>query len=456
MMRSLTTSTAAGMGALVLGFTLSIGCSDSSLSSTSNPNFSAAVESYDVKVEQTLTTFTNLAETIVAFDAAMKAGQDADPIADQQLIAIGEFLASIRALEEVETNLQGDTSPGRITQPVIAQVLGVGLIVLGLWAYGQECDSRSQRVSGHRSDRDVAIEGMGNADPDAIDAFSNAVDGMQSEGEDAVEDLGARVTTELVLGPIKPTSVGGVILKDRAGNKLKNRVKVLAATKACSNSPTSPECRIALQRTDAGGRVEVPAGKLSVLISLDGYVRMVANDVDVVAGTDTVIQRNLIPVADATPENVAANDAGGVVGDTDAGIPPGDSGPEGPAMETLAGGWFGIVRRDGEVDFYLTSGAGASDIAVRRYVMVDNGGTWTAAYEWLDCGTFSSPQPLFLATVPCSDGGTTKQDGFGVLRAQGGVCSDLLSDSVGGGLIASALMSLDGSCTVSPFWDPSM
>ena len=136
-------------------------------------------------------------------------------------------------------------------------------------------------------------------------------------------EINSKIASDIIMNPVRPLTVVGLLIKDRVGNALQSNLQVLTATKDCDNEGYDNEgCVLGIDETDVNGQVTVPAGELLIAISGPDVARVTADDVHAPAGQTAELVREPIPIDGATPEAVAANDQGlyePPAGGTDAG-----------------------------------------------------------------------------------------------------------------------------------------
>jgi hypothetical protein len=202
-------------------------------------------------------------------------------------------------------------------------------VVYGVYKFGQKMKEYATELSAQRKQRDGALQDVAKGAAGAEERLKEAKGRMNETGAKAATEFATKVTTQLVL-PVSPATVGGVIIKQGAEEATESGVKVLTASKECSD-PGGIGCKLSVGRTTGAGRVQVAPGDHTMVASSPGSARLVADGVKVTEGKDTVVVREKIPVAQATPEQVAANDKGqlkGSGGAADAGARPGGKSPE--------------------------------------------------------------------------------------------------------------------------------
>jgi hypothetical protein len=304
-------------------------------------SYRKALADYDQAVEEVVGGTVAIGDAVASLQTALAA--DDTPAVDASASGLSSgtnrLLEGLTTLEELENRLQGvgDVPPeGMITKKLVF-IIGVGLAIYGTYTFGKKMKSLSDEMSKARQERDEAADRVMQGDPQGEQDLKNAKQKMNEIGSEAATELASKVTTDLAMTPINPGNAGGMILKNMAGNLLQDGIKVITATKDCATDPSSGGCKISVQKTNANGKVKVPAGEQSILVSTKGKARVAVAEVTVPEGGDVEVKRELIPVEDATPENVGANDRGEYQPPTSS--VDGGPGPEaglGPKCQTLA------------------------------------------------------------------------------------------------------------------------
>jgi hypothetical protein len=288
-----------------------------------------------------------VAEDVVQLDLALQADDDlsVDLYADLLATDVALYLAALTELDALEDEIrirQGATGERvELSQQPLVGLIAVGATLWGLYKFGQAMEGFSEDMSAGRQRRDKALEGLGSGQAGAEEAYRRAKDDMEAAGEGAVTELSTKVTTDLVLSPVAPKSVVGVVLKERTGDRVQQGLKVLAGTEGCEQG-AGGDCRVAAGRTDAQGRVSVPSGRVSVAVSGGGNARVSRRGVDAPAGGEGRVEVPVVAMTTATPSQVAAADDGRLVdpdppAGPDAGPPPGPD--AGSGAGTVAGAW---------------------------------------------------------------------------------------------------------------------
>ncbi|MDA3898542.1 MAG: hypothetical protein PF482_20575 [Desulfobacteraceae bacterium] len=237
------------------------------------------------------------------------------------------LVIDVEAMDLAEAGIQEITnSETGLTSVIgIVTVVGVGLVIKGLYSFGQKMKGYSDDMSEARKDRDEAAEDVMNNVPGGLKKFNDSNKRMRDTGEDAIQELGTKVTTDLVLSPINPTSLTGVILADVAGNKLQDGLKVLSATKECEGGIDSPGCKIGVSKTDQADSAVVPDGDTTIVVGGGDTARTVIKE-EISPGSYTEVTIDPIPIKEATPQKIADSD-NAVTGDDNPPVDPVDTDP---------------------------------------------------------------------------------------------------------------------------------
>lgn len=234
------------------------------------------------------------------------------------------FIIDVEAMDLAEAGIQKITnSETGVTSGLIVGIIAAGVAIKGLYAFGKSMQGYSDDMSQARKERDKAADDLMQDKPGAEKKFNDAKKEMKDIGEDATQEFATKVTTELVLSPINPTSVTGIILKDEAGNKVQDGLKVLSATKECENDGDSPGCKIGVSKTDQADSAVVPDGDVTIVVGGGDMAREVIKE-EIPPGSYTEVIVDPIPIKDATPQKIAESD-NGVSGDDDTPTEPGDT-----------------------------------------------------------------------------------------------------------------------------------
>lgn len=331
------------------------GCSDSSDEQGSEESFESALRSYDATLEQVSTSFVKTVDATYRLDAALRADSTAD--VDEALgdLALGTsaLLSATVAWERLEQSIQGTplAEEGRITQPLVF-IIGIGITIYGTYKFGKQMKEMSDELTEQRKRRDDAQTRVGNGESGAEEDLSRAKADMNATGAKAITTVTTKVTTDLVTSAIPGSSLGGLILKEATGKAVEKGITVITATEECADE-LSTGCRLSVQKTDANGRVTVPEGTHSVVVSTPNKARVAVSKVKVKAGQDTTITRDLVPVDQATRESVLANDKG-------------ENNPP-PASITVTGTYPAAPFNGMQIDYQVTGPASATATDVEDF-----------------------------------------------------------------------------------------
>lgn len=235
-------------------------------------------------------------------------------------------------LTEAEIQKITNSETGLTSVIGIVTIVGAGLVIKGLYSFGQKMKEYSDDMTEARKERDKAADDLMQDKPGAQKEFDDAKKEMKNIGENAIEELGTKVTTDLVLSPINPTSLTGVILLDAAGNKVQDGLKVLSATKECEGGYDSLGCKISVSKTDDAGSAVVPDGDTTIVVGGGETARTVIKE-EIPPNIYTPVNIDPIPVKEATPQKIADSD-NAAISDDDSPTDSGDTDP--PVTPTMA------------------------------------------------------------------------------------------------------------------------
>ena len=291
----------------------SAGCSSSKESGKDNPGggtikaFQTSLGDFNLALENAVFDMEMLIMTIENLNEVLETGNDmqVDLFQDQFRRDIDFLIESIEDADWAETDIQAAMGNEKIKKALGLTLLGAGIVMGGMYAFGKFCSGKSDELSAARKRRDDAA-GRGD-----IDAYNTARRDMGKIGEDVIQELGTKVTTDLILSPINPTSATGLILKEAAGNAFQEGLKVISATDKCKSGYDAPGCVIGISETDDSGTAAIAGSSRSTVVVGGADVsRIVISDVNAPPGASKEVTRAKIPVNGATPDIIAANDAG--------------------------------------------------------------------------------------------------------------------------------------------------
>ncbi|MGE5783212.1 MAG: hypothetical protein ACM3ZE_01420, partial [Myxococcales bacterium] len=271
--------------------------------------FRAFMRLYDPALESVTTQMDRVESTVRAYNTAvMSMNADAtDQAIDDMAAALDDLAAAVANWEYIETRLQSREPEleGRITQPLLFTVLGVGLAVYGTYSYVQELRQLNRDMSEARRERDEAETDTMAGMPGATERVASAKRKMLETGSEAIRTVTKQVVDQTLPGDAQ-TALG---VWDAAGDALEG-VKVFTATKACATAPNSSDCKLTRGKTDSQGRLVVPSSELAVVLSKPGKARVAVDMVDATTKGTIPVIREFIPIEIANPTIVAENDRG--------------------------------------------------------------------------------------------------------------------------------------------------
>jgi len=221
------------------------------------------------------------------------------------------FLTNVEKMEQAELGVQDFTQPlaGKRVA-LLPVVIGAVLVIKGLYSFGQKMKEYSNDMSAARTERDAAATGITNNVPGSEEKYAAAKEDMRDAGAAAVQELATKVTTDLVLSPLNPTSVTTVILKDVAGNTFQEGLKVLSSTEECASGYATSGCTLGVSVTNNTYPAIVPSGKTTLVVGGGSTTRTVIDGEDFPPEATVEITREEIPVTEATPSAIIQNDSG--------------------------------------------------------------------------------------------------------------------------------------------------
>lgn len=231
----------------------------------------------------------------------------ADEALDRQLVQLAALETSVERLWEVEEQLQALMSQGQTLEPVTVTAAVVTLY--GVYTFAQWLRKKSDEMTATRMRRDEARNRVAAGDADAVQEAEDAQSEMWDQGHEVIGELTRKVTTKLIT-PGDPKDVVGVLIQTHTGNQIENGLKAISTTDDCEGGFEAPDCRIAFDTT-MGGSIQVPSpGPVHILIAGGDGARVSIAQATVDPSTPTTLEREVVPIESATPENVRENDAG--------------------------------------------------------------------------------------------------------------------------------------------------
>ena len=228
-------------------------------------------------------------------------------LVDQFALDADNLVIDVETMDLAEAGIQEIINPESLNSVGIIAIVGAGLVIKGLYEFGKKMAQKSDDMIEARKNRDKAADDLMNGVQGAEEGFSDAKKEMTDIGGDVIEELATKVTTELVLSPLNPTSLTGVILKDAAGNKVQDGLKVLSATKECEEGYDSPGCKIGIDEIDEADSAVVPDGDTTIVVGGKDMAREVIKK-DIPPGSYTEITIDQTPVKDVSDEMIPTPD----------------------------------------------------------------------------------------------------------------------------------------------------
>jgi hypothetical protein len=308
------------------------GGSDTAGTETSNQtaDLQENLTSFNTAMDWVAEDLPSLMETVNQLNTAL-AEDDGSPektleiglLVDSFALDAAILVIDVEAMDLAEAGIQQITdSETSLSSGIIVTAIGVGLLIKGLYSFGKKMKEYSDDMSEARKDRDKAAGDLMQDKPGAEEEFNDAKKEMTDIGEDVTQEFATKVTTELVLGPINPTSVTGVILKDAAGNKVQEGLKVISATEECEDGYDSPGCKLGVDETDDADSAVVPDGNTTIVVGGKDMARQIIKE-EIPPGSYTEVTIDPIPIKEATPQKIADSD-NGVIGDDGTSTDPDD------------------------------------------------------------------------------------------------------------------------------------
>lgn len=233
-------------------------------------------------------------------------------LVDQLSSKSTSFLLNIEKMDQAETAIEQHTgTKAAVTKSVIFPLIGAAIAIYGLYSFGKQMKTYSDEATAARNERDQAASDLMNntKNTEALSRLNTANKKMNTVRDKAVQELGTKVTTDLILSPVNPTTITGVILKEAGGNIFQDGLKVISSTKECSNGYTTAGCKIGVSATDKTQPAIVPSGKTTVVVGGKTVSRTVVQEKDFLPGKTMEITRTQIPVTQATTATIVSNDS---------------------------------------------------------------------------------------------------------------------------------------------------
>lgn len=297
-----------------LGFVVSISC-DSGMN----------------QVQQALVTFNSEAESVVTrmdevtvnvYDTYTALEQDdiaeAGKLIEARAKLLDKILASLDRLESAEEIIIGEAGGGDLPSDygTIKKPLGfiaAGLVLGGLALFCKKLKEKQQEASAawkETEDARIAVaENEG-----TVEQYKEKKDVLIQKNQDGLEIITKKVITQSI-SSIPGSSVlkGAVKLTlNRPADKPDPppETKVLFATRECGSGVDSDGCKVGAAKTDQDDTVPVHSGNVTICASRKNAARVVVSDVVVQENQTATVEREELPISEATEEKVKANDEG--------------------------------------------------------------------------------------------------------------------------------------------------
>jgi hypothetical protein len=289
--RGVVARTGAAAMAWVFGVTVCVGAGcggggNAAPGSGSSADTSQTLDDYSSAADELVDRMDDVVRGVVDLQTALDAADDdaVDAALDAQPAQLDAVEDVIERLRSAEQDLN-DEQFGEDPQVVQAQALLPALAALaGLAAFAKWLREQNAAANEARMRRDAAANGIDANTPGASDDYTRAQNDLNNVGADVIRRTTTEVVTQLVLSPVEPTSVGGIVIKELAGQAVQEGMTVLTSTPECKQAPPATGCRIGITRTGASGEARAPSGTLTVSISGDGVARTELEDVELLPG----------------------------------------------------------------------------------------------------------------------------------------------------------------------------
>jgi hypothetical protein len=256
---------------------------------------------------RTVDGFAALATEAERIDAALQAEDWAS--FDQALTSHAEILTSlIPALDELqgaENGIQAELAGA----PASAPAADTGSPSSGLlgtmgrsWSYTRELMEANERAT--------ALRRIMN-DPNSTWEQTQQAQ-QQLWGEKDIIATVAKTTTGTMVGmgvgTLATTTVGRVVLSNTSKAVYVRGMTAITGSSGCAGADPQSTCVVTLERTADDGSVAAPSGTSSIGVAGDGKARVRADSVETSEAEPGEMSRDLIPIDEATPDNVTHGD----------------------------------------------------------------------------------------------------------------------------------------------------
>ncbi|MFA7633841.1 MAG: hypothetical protein WCX90_09355, partial [Thiohalomonadaceae bacterium] len=129
-----------------------------------------------------------------------------------------ELRRSVDAMDRAEASIQSYYTDQHPQGIAASTIIGAGLVVSGLYSFATWLQDKSNEATNKRNESSEELVRIGQGIPGAEKSYLQKRGEMRDIGLEVIQKTTTKVTTDMILTPINPASVGGVILKEAAGN----------------------------------------------------------------------------------------------------------------------------------------------------------------------------------------------------------------------------------------------
>ena len=270
-------------------------------------SFNSSIDGAVTDMLDMIDTLNKLSTAFAQDDGSASKSVAIGSLVDTYRAKTASFITNVEKMDQAESGIQGYTKQtGKRVE--LLPLIAAGLVIAGLYSFGKAMKGYSDEMSAARVERDKAASGITNNVAGADAAYTKAKKDMSTAGTAAIKELATKVTTDLILSPVNPTSVSTLIIKEVAGNVLQDGLKVVSTSEQCSSGYSTPGCTIGVSKTDKTNPAIVPSGKTTILVAGNNISRTVIKDKIFLPGKTTEVTRKEIPVTAATTEAINQND----------------------------------------------------------------------------------------------------------------------------------------------------
>lgn len=273
-------------------------------------DFNSAMEKSSDNLVSLMASLDQLNTAIAADDGSTEKTTEIKELADQFATYAESLVESIERMDTSESEIQKfiGTENTLQTKALITTLIGTGLVIHGLYKFATNMKTYSDEMIEARKKRDAALDALDDNETDALDQYEEAQQKMAKTGHDATQEFATKVTTDLVLSPINPTSTTGIILKDMAGNKLQSGLKVISSTKSCEDGYENSGCKIGIDETDESGKAVVPKGDDTTIVVGGHKTARTVVEKDITENEFTEVAIEPVAIEDAGDELLPPDD----------------------------------------------------------------------------------------------------------------------------------------------------